>query len=122
MNFIVIRGATSVSENTSIDILNSTKELILAVEESNNINRENVASIIFSCTKDLDKAYPAKAARELGYINAGLMCFNEMKVEGSLEKCIRLMIFYNSEINQKHVKHVYLKGAKILRPDLLENK
>ena len=94
----------------------------MKIEECNYINRANVASIIFSTTKDLDKVYPAKAARELGYINAGLMCFNEMDVEASLQKCIRIMILYNSEKTQEDVKHVYLKGAKILRPDLLENK
>lgn len=122
MSFIAIRGATTVCENTSSDILNATTKLILEIEKLNSINKEDVISIIFSCTKDLDKVYPAKAARELGYINAGLMCFNEMKVEDSLEKCIRVMMFYNSQTNQKHVKHVFLEGAKVLRPDLLDNK
>lgn len=122
MNFIAIRGATTVDENTSVDILSATKELILEIEKLNSINRENVVSIIFSSTKDIDKVYPARAARSIGYINTGLMCFNEMYVENSLEKCIRVMMFYNSKLKQKDVKHVYLKGAKILRPDLLENK
>lgn len=122
MSFIVIRGATTVDANNSRKILNATKELILEMEKVNNIHRENVISIIFSCTDDLDKVYPAKAARDLGYTNAGLMCFNEMNVVNSLKKCIRIMMFINSHKNQEDVKHVYLKGAKILRPDLLENK
>lgn len=119
MGFIAIRGATTVSENTSISILSATKELLLEIERLNNINRENVVSIIFSSTKDLDKVYPARAARELGYTNAGLMCFNEMEVENSLNKCIRVMFFYKSKKTQKNAKHIYLKGAKVLRPDLL---
>ena len=121
MNFVAIRGATTVEENIFNDILGATKELILEIEKLNLINRENVVSIIFSCTKDIDQVYPAKAARELGYTNAGLMCFNEMNVENSLDKCIRVMVFCNSNIRQKNIKHIYLKGAKILRPDLLGN-
>lgn len=120
MNFIAIRGATTVDKNVSKDILTATEELLLEMEKRNFINRENVGSIIFSVTKDLDKVHPAKAARNIGYVNAGLMCFNEMYVKGSLQKCIRVMILYNSNSNQKDVKHVYLRGAKILRPDLLE--
>lgn len=118
MNIVTIRGAITVPENSVSSILDSTKDLIIEIEKENNIDRDKVISIIFSCTNDLDKVYPAKAARDLGYINAGLMCFNEMNVKGSLDKCIRLMVLYNSIVNQKDVKHVYLRDAKVLRPDL----
>lgn len=121
MNIVTIRGAITVSENTVSSILDGTRELLIQIEKENKINRDNVISIIFSCTNDLNKVYPAKAARDLGYINAGLMCFNEMYVEGSLDKCIRLMVLYNSIISQKDVKHVYLREAKNLRPDLSSN-
>lgn len=121
MNIVTIRGAITVSENTVSSILDGTRELLIQIEKENKINRDNVISIIFSCTNDLNKVYPAKAARDLGYTNAGLMCFNEMYVEGSLDKCIRLMVLYNSIISQKDVKHVYLRGAKNLRPDLSSN-
>lgn len=121
MNIVTIRGAITVSENTVSSILDGTRELLIQIEKENKINRDNVISIIFSCTNDLNKVYPAKAARDLGYTNAGLMCFNEMYVEGSLDKCIRLMVLYNSIISQKDVKHVYLREAKNLRPDLSSN-
>ncbi|MGJ0846708.1 chorismate mutase [Tissierella praeacuta] len=121
MNIVTIRGAITVPENSVSSILNSTTELLIEIEKENNIDREKVISIIFSCTNDLDKVYPAKAARNLGYTNIGLMCFNEMYVEGSLNRCIRLMVLYNSIINQKDVKHIYLRDAKILRPDLSNN-
>ncbi|CAK7016783.1 chorismate mutase [Tissierella carlieri] len=121
MNIVTIRGAITVPENSVSSILEGTRELLIEIEKENNIDRDKVISIIFSCTNDLDKVYPAKAARELGYINAGLMCFNEMYVKGSLDKCIRLMVLYNSIINQKEVKHIYLRDAKILRPDLSNN-
>lgn len=119
MSFITIRGATTVCENSVSSILNSTKELILEIEKTNNIDRSKVISILFSCTPDLDTVYPARAARNLGYVNASLMCFNEMYVKDSLSKCIRVMISYKSELEQIDAKHVYIKGAEILRPDLL---
>ncbi|MBU5426623.1 chorismate mutase [Tissierella pigra] len=121
MKTISIRGAITVQENSIESILDGTKELLTEIEKQNNLDREKVISIVFSCTNDLDKVYPAKAARDLGYIYAGLMCFNEMNVEGSLRKCIRVMIIYNSDISQKDVKHIYLRDAKVLRPDLLNN-
>ena len=118
MKTVAIRGATTVENNTAESILEATRELLVEIERNNNIDRDRVISIIFSSTSDLDKVYPAKAARQLGYINAALMCFNELYVVGSIDKCIRVMILYNSDLEQKEVKHIYLKEAKALRPDL----
>ena len=118
MNVVSIRGAITVEQNTVESILSNTKELLYEIEVRNDIDKDKVISIIFTATSDLDKVYPARAAREMGYIHNGLMCFNEMVVEGSLDKCIRIMILYNSKKNQKDVTHVYLKGATTLRPDL----
>lgn len=118
MDTVAIRGAITVDNNTCESILEATKELLIEIEKRNHIIRDRVISIFFSCTSDLDKAYPAKAARQLGYLNAALMCFNEMYVEGSLDKCIRVMVLYNSDLKQEDVNHVYLKDAKVLRPDL----
>lgn len=116
---VTIRGAITVEENTKDAILNATKELILSIEEFNSIDKNGVISILFSVTDDLNQVAPAKAAREVGYTRAGLMCFNEMRVENSLKRCIRLIMFYNSSMSQNEVKHIFLKGAKILRPDLI---
>jgi len=118
VGIVSIRGAITVLDNSIFSILDGARELLIDIEKINNLDKSKVISIIFTCTLDLDKAYPAKAARELGYTNASLMCLNEMYVEGSLEKCIRVMVFCDLNIEQKDVKHVYLKGAKILRPDL----
>ncbi len=119
MSIVAIRGAITVDRNNKDEILKNTKKLILEMEKANNIQREKVISIIFTATKDLNADYPAKAARLLGYIHTGLMCFNEMDVVNSLERCIRIMILYDGEFCQGEVKHVYLKDAKILRPDLI---
>lgn len=118
MNLVSIRGATTVLENTELCILDATRDLIKSIEIANNLERSQVVSILFSCTADLNQVYPARAARELGYSDAGLMCFTEMFVEGSLERCIRVMILCNSKQEQKDVKHIYLREAKVLRPDL----
>lgn len=115
---VSIRGAITVEKNSEDSILKNTTLLLEKMELENSLIKENVISIIFSATNDLNKVYPAKAARDLGYVNSGLMCFNEMAVEGSLDRCIRVMILYNSNINQEDINHIYLKGAKILRPDL----
>lgn len=121
MNVVSIRGATTVENNSKVDIIEATKELLTRISEKNNLIKDNVISIIFSATKDLDSEYPAKAARLLGYTECGLMCFTEMYVKGSIEKCIRVLILYQGlNINQNDIKHVYLKGAKSLRPDLNE--
>ena len=92
MNTVAIRGATSVDENNEYHILQSTKELIEEIEIINKIDRSQVISILFSVTEDLTKVAPARAARDLGYTNSALMCFEEMKVDNSLKKCIRLTL------------------------------
>lgn len=118
MKVISIRGATTIESNTKEDILEATKELLLEIESKNNLIKDNVISILFSSTRDLNIEYPAKAARLLGYTQCGLMCFNEMEVVGSIDKCIRVMFLYQGLLEQKDVKHIYLKNAKTLRPDL----
>lgn len=117
---ISIRGAITVENNSKESILSSTKELIKQIEKYNNLHPDDVISIIFSCTQDLNQVAPAKAARELGYTHVGLMNFNEMKVENSLDMCIRAMFLCNLNLPQNQVQHVYLKGATVLRPDLLK--
>ena len=115
---VSIRGAITLSENNSDEIIKATKELLLEIEDRNKLYRENVISILFSSTKDLNAEYPAKAARLLGYTQCGLMCFNEMEVVDSSKRCIRVIVLYNGNMEQKEVNHVYLKKAKVLRPDL----
>ncbi len=121
LSLISIRGATTVNSNTEDEILGATMELLKEIEVKNNIQKNKVINITFTATKDLDKIYPAVAARKLGYLNTALMCLQEMFVVGSLEKCIRVNILYNSEKTQEQAKHIYLKQAKKLRPDLEEN-
>lgn len=118
MAFRAVRGAVTVENNNQEEILNATKELLGKIVEDNNINIDDIASIIFSVTQDLDAVFPAVAARQMGWTDIALMCTNEIYVKGSLEKCIRVMMHINTEKGNRDIKHIYLKGARILRPDL----
>jgi chorismate mutase len=113
-----IRGAISVKENSKEAIVSATKELFSSIIENNHLQQDDIESILFSATKDLTKAYPAIAIREMGYTELTMMCFQEMDVENSLPMCIRMFLMTKKSINER--KHVYLHDAKQLRPDWVE--
>ncbi|GAE89036.1 chorismate mutase [Acetivibrio straminisolvens] len=113
-----IRGATTVSNNDADEILTETQNLLKEMAQKNGLAEDDIISIIFTVTKDLDAAFPAIAARNIGWTSTALMCMNEIDVPGSLKKCIRIMMHVNSDKDKKDIKHVYLNGAKVLRPDL----
>lgn len=121
MGIVCIRGAVTVDNNYKEEILEKTKEVIQKIVNENLIHTEEIRSIIFTTTKDLDQVYPAVAARELGITDASLMCVQEMYVEGSLEKCVRVMLTAECSLNQKELKHIFLGKAVVLRPDLKNN-
>ena len=113
-----IRGATTVEANTSEEILKGTRQLLALMIRENGIQKEDVASAIFSTTRDLDAEFPALAARQLGWLDVALMCTNELPVPGSLGRCIRILLYWNTEKAADEIVHVYVKGARNLRPDL----
>lgn len=113
-----VRGAITVEKDDPKEILDSAEELLAKMIEANSLIKKDIIAIIFSCTKDLRAAYPAKAARDMGIISAGLMCFQEMDVENSMEKCIRILLLSNGEREQETVRHVFLRDAVKLRLDL----
>ena len=112
-----IRGATTVTENSEEAILGATRELLYTMIRANGIEVEDVASAHFTTTVDLNVTYPALAARQLGWYDAALLCGHEMMVPGSLDKCVRILIHWNTTKTAKEIVHVYLHGARGLRPD-----
>ncbi len=112
-----IRGATTVDANTSEAILDATRELLLMMIEQNGIDPADVGSAIFTTTPDLTADFPALAARELGWHDVALICGHEMSVPGALQGCIRILIHWNTPKSQADIQHVYMKGARNLRPD-----
>lgn len=113
-----VRGATTCEANSELEIMEATLELLRAIVEANDIKPEDLASAIFTVTPDLNAAFPARAARQLGWAYVPLMCAQEIPVPGSLAKCIRVLLHWNTDARQEEIMHVYLKKAEILRPDL----
>ena len=112
-----IRGAITANNNTVGDISAASVRLISELAARNNIS--SAVSILISSTKDITAVYPAKAIRESGIIDAPLFSCLEPDIDNALEMCIRIMVSINENIKPEHV---YLEGAKILRPDLGEKK
>lgn len=113
-----IRGATTVERNSSEEILAASGELLDALIKENNIDAEDIASIILTMTGDLDACFPAKAVRDKGFTYVPLMCASEINVPGSLARCIRILVHVNTVKPQREIKHIYLKDAERLREDL----
>ncbi|MER3479636.1 MAG: chorismate mutase [Meiothermus sp.] len=114
-----IRGAITVEEDTREAILAATRELLAKMLEVNGItNPEDIGAMIFTLTDDLRAAFPAEAARQLGMQMVPLINSREIPVPGSLERVIRVMILWNTDTPQRRVRHVYLREAVRLRPDL----
>ena len=113
-----IRGATTAEANTREAILEASKELLEAVVEANDVQRDHVASVFFTTTPDLNAEYPAVAAREVGWVDVPLLCGHEMDVPGGLPRCLRVLMHVNTNRAPSEIRHVYLREATALRPDL----
>jgi chorismate mutase len=113
-----VRGATTVDRNEREEVLSATRQMLALLIRLNNIEKADVASAIFTTTRDLDAEFPALAARQLGWLDVPLLCGHEITVPGSLGRCIRVLIHWNTARPQAEIKHVYLREAVKLRPDL----
>jgi chorismate mutase len=114
-----IRGATTVDEDQPEAILQATEELLVAIQRANPSLRPGaIASALFTVTEDLQSVYPAQAARGIGWDRVPLMCAQEIPVPGSVARCVRVLIHWNTDLPGEDVRHVYLRQAVSLRPDL----
>jgi len=112
-----IRGATTVPSDTRENILNATRQLLATIVCLNDITPEDVASMFITTTPDLTSAYPALAARQLGWIHVPLLGATEIDIADGLPRCIRILIHWNTALAQSEIKHVYQGEARRLRPD-----
>jgi chorismate mutase len=113
-----IRGATTAEANTVGAIREAVTELLDELETWNHIDPEEMISVTFSVTRDLDAIFPAAIARSRpGWNNVPLLDVQQMHVQGSLERCIRFLIHVNVPASHPKFHHPYLRGAKNLRPD-----
>lgn len=113
-----IRGAITVETDSAAAILEATRELLARIVEINGVEVKDVASAYFTATPDLVAAFPAQAARQLGWDRIALLDAQAIPVPDSLPRCVRVLIHWNTERAQDTIRHVYLRGAAVLRPDL----
>ena len=114
-----VRGATTVDADDPGAIREHTRELLAALLASNDVEPSSIVSAIFTVTRDLESEFPARAARDLGWSDVPLLCVHEMNVPGALPRCIRVLLHVESDRAREAMRHVYLRGAIVLRPDLL---
>ena len=113
-----IRGATTVEINSNDAIVQATQELLRVMIERNGLVEDDVASVLFSVTPELDDSYPATAARMMGWTRTALMGFQEADIKHGLPMCIRVLIHWNTSKSIDEICHVFLHKAAALRPDL----
>jgi len=115
-----IRGAIQATANTAEAIDLATKELLAEIMRANTLAADEFISVIFTVSPDLDAAFPASSARELGFTDVPLLCSVEIGVPGSLERTIRIMAHVESALKKSEINHIYLGGAKVLRRDIAQ--
>jgi len=119
MRFRGVRGAITVDANTEQAILDATLELLRAIIRMNEVDADEVAGVLFTVTPDLNAVFPAEACRRLpGWTHVPLMCAQEVPVPGALPRCVRILMLMNTTKTAAEVRHVYLRDAERLRPDL----
>jgi chorismate mutase len=117
-----LRGATTIEKNLHKDIVYETKNLLSEIVQANSISKDDIISVIFSTTRDINAAFPAVAAREMGWTDIPLMCTNEMEVPGSLEKCIRVLMHINTDKSNSQLKHIVKRHIKLKFPKYEPNR
>ncbi len=114
-----VRGATTVTADDAVLILEATRELLESILRANaSMRPEDIGSAIFTVTDDLVSTFPAQAARQMGWGLVPMLCSREIPVPGSLPRAIRVLVHWNTDVAQDHITHVYLRDAVKLRPDL----
>ena len=116
-----VRGATTASANTREAILEATADLIQRLVAANDIQTEDIASVMFSTTPDLTAEFPAVVRTQIGWQDVALECYQEMGVPGALQRCIRVLIHWNTRRSMRETVHVYVRGAEGLRPDRVKS-
>ena len=119
MSLRALRGAITVDVDTREQVMLRTSELLEELFERNGLKNDDVVSVFFTATPDIMSAPPAAAARAFGLVDVPLLCAQEMAVVGSLEHCVRLMLHIETDHSRDELQHVFLRGARSLRPDLV---
>ncbi len=113
-----VRGATQVDRDDREEVLDATTELLQAVLSKNDLQADDLISVIFTATPDICSEFPAYAARQMGITDVPLLCASEIDVPGAMPRVLRLLAHVETERSRGEVRHVYLRGAAALRTDL----
>jgi chorismate mutase len=116
-----IRGAISVDQDAPAAIYDATRELLSTIVARNAVATDDIISVIFTVTPDLRSAFPALAARQMGWLDVPLLCTMEIPVPGALARCIRVLLHVETTRSRARMQHVYLRAAEALRPDQAKN-
>ncbi|MFL5481189.1 MAG: chorismate mutase [Gemmatimonadaceae bacterium] len=113
-----VRGATSVEQDDPRHIYDATRELLGSIVERNWLDVDEIISVWFTVTPDLTSAFPALAAREIGWVDVPLLCASEIPVAEAMPRIIRVLMEIEPRAPRRLENHVYLRDAVALRPDL----
>jgi chorismate mutase len=120
MNIRAIRGATCLQHDDAAEMAEAVTELLSELLTRNDIETDDLVSVLFTATPDLHSAFPAAAARGVGLADVPLICAQEIEVNGAMEKVVRIMVHVQTQKNRADIKHVYLRGAEALRQDIAQ--
>ena len=115
-----IRGATTLERDDRDHLIERTQEMIHLLFERNDLDEDDLVSIVFTATDDISSAFPAEAAREAGFVHTPLMCARELEIDGGIPRCIRVLVHAYTSHDKAALRHVYLHDARQLRTDLPE--
>ncbi len=115
-----LRGATTVDADTTEQVNERVVALVEEMLRRNDIDKDDLVSVVFTATDDIHSMFPAAAAREIGFGDVPLICARELEIDGGTPMCVRIMMHINTEKARGELHHVYLEGAKGLRDDLPE--
>lgn len=113
-----LRGATTVVDDTRESIHAAVVELLGVLLDRNDVDHDDIISVLFTATDDLHSAFPAAGARQFGLGDVPLLCARELDIEGATPRCIRLLMHLESARARSELRHVYLHDAVGLRDDL----
>ncbi len=113
------RGATTLDADDADQMMARVKDLVHELVERNDLDDDDLVSAVFTTTPDLVSAFPATAARQAGLLrDVPLIAAVEQDVTGALPRCVRVLLHAYTDRPRADVRHVFLQGAVVLRPDL----
>lgn len=115
-----VRGATCLAANDAEEMRDAVHELLGEMMQRNGLDADHVISVLLTGTPDLTCSFPAAGARDFGLIDVPLLCAQEMDVEGALPRVVRILMHVDIDVPRRQIQHVYLRGAEVLRQDLVQ--